>query len=148
MTEAEVLEQLIEYMSLLLLGVSLIFTVVSAYIVALNYFVGEAMFTARLGAFGFVSLILVLLLVVMVGAENLHAGLIARLRSIALEGELSEAGRAALANASNGVDQLVRGLLWLGMISVYGVLAYMTFLHRWKPEVVNVRLQHRQGKEA
>jgi hypothetical protein len=36
MTEGEVVEQLIEYMSLLLLGVSIIFTVVSTYIVALN----------------------------------------------------------------------------------------------------------------
>ena len=51
MTEAEVVEQSIEYMGLVLLGLSLIFSVVSAYIVALNYFVGEAMFTARLGAF-------------------------------------------------------------------------------------------------
>ncbi len=42
MTEAEVIEQSVEYMGLLLLGVSLIFSVVSAYIVALNYFVGEA----------------------------------------------------------------------------------------------------------
>ena len=52
MSEGEVVEQLIGYMSLLLLGVSIIFTVVSTYIVALNYFVGEAMFVARLGAFG------------------------------------------------------------------------------------------------
>ena len=42
MTEGEVVEQLVEYMSVVLLGVSLIFTVVSAYIVALNYFIGEA----------------------------------------------------------------------------------------------------------
>ncbi len=42
-----------------------IFTVVSAYIVALNYFIGEADFIARLGAFAFISLILALLLVVM-----------------------------------------------------------------------------------
>jgi hypothetical protein len=147
MSEGEVIEQMIEYMSLLLLGVSLIFTVVSAYIVALNYFVGEALLTARLGAFAFISLILVLLLVVMVGAENLHTGLVERLRAIEAAGALSDAGRAALRNASNGTDQIVRALLWLGMISVYGVLAYMTFIHRWKPDIVNVALQSRK-KEA
>lgn len=145
MTEGEIVEQMIGYMSLLLLGISLIFTVVSAYIVALNYFVGEALFMARLGAFAFVSLILVLLLVVMVGAEGVHAGLVARLQSMESAGELSEAGRSLLDNASNGVDAIVRGLLWLGMISVFAVLAYMTFIHRWKPDVVNVALTSRKA---
>jgi len=145
MTEGEVVEQMIGYMSLLLLGVSLIFTVVSAYIVALNYFVGEALFLARLGAFAFISLILVLLLVVMIGAEGVHSGLIERLRSLEAAGDLTEAGRGVLANASNGVDDIVRALLWLGMISVFAALAYMTFIHRWKPDVVNVALTSRKA---
>lgn len=140
MTEGEVVEQMIGYMSLLLLGVSIIFTVVSTYIVALNYFVGDAMLIARVGAFAFVSLILILLLVVMIGAESTHAGLIGRLREIEAAGDITAAGRAALANASNGIDGIVRALLWIGMISVFAVLAYMTFLHRWKPDVVNVAL--------
>jgi hypothetical protein len=145
MTEGEVVEQLIEYMSLLLLGVSIIFTVVSTYIVALNYFVGDAHFVARLGAFAFISLILTLLLVVMLGAESTHAGLIARLAEFEANGELSAAGRGALENARDGVDGLVRALLWIGMISVYAVLAYMTFLHRWKPDIVNVALQSKRA---
>lgn len=145
MTEGEVVEQLIEYMSLLLLGVSIIFTVVSTYIVALNYFVGDAHFMARLGAFAFVSLILTLLLVVMLGAESTHAGLIARLVEFEANGELTAAGRGALDNARGGVDGLVRFLLWVGMISVYAVLGYMTFLHRWKPDIVNVALQSKRA---
>lgn len=145
MSEGEVVEQVIGYMSLLLLGVSIIFTVVSAYIVALNYFVGEAMFTARLGAFAFVSLILALLLVVMVGAQTAHDGLIERLRELQADGQLTAAGRAALANAQNGVDAMVRALTWLGMIAVVGALAYMTFVHRWKPDVVNVQLQSKKA---
>jgi len=145
MTEGEIVEQMIGYMSLLLLGVSLIFTVVSAYIVALNYFVGEAHFMARLGGFAFISLILLLLLVVMVGAEGVHGGLIERLRAMDAAGALTEAGRSVLANASNGIDQFVRVLLWVGMLSVYAVLAYMTFAHRWKPDVVNVALQSRKA---
>lgn len=145
MTEGEVMEQLIGYMSLLLLGVSIIFTVVSTYIVALNYFVGEAMLLARAGAFAFVSLILLLLLVVMIGAESTHAGLIHRLQEIEAAGQLTAAGRAALANAQGGIDGIVRGLLWLGMLSVFIVLAYMTFVHRWKPDVVNVALQSKRA---
>ena len=144
MTEGEVVEQLIGYMSLLLLGVSIIFTVVSTYIVALNYFVGDANFIARLGAFAFVSLILILLLVVMLGAEGTHAGLIARLAEFEANGQLTAAGRGALENARGGIDGIVRVLLWLGMISVYAALAYMTFIHRWKPDVVNVQLQSKK----
>jgi hypothetical protein len=139
------MEQAIGYMSLLLLGVSIIFTVVSTYIVALNYFVGEAQFIARLGAFMFISLILILLLVVMVGAQVEHDGLIERLREIAAGGQLSAAGRAALRNAESGVDDAVRMLLWLGMIAVFVALGYMTFIHRWKPDVVNVQLQSKKA---
>lgn len=141
MNEAEIVEQAVEYMGLLLLGVSLIFSVVSAYIVALNYFVGDAMFTAKLGAFSFVSLILTLLMVVMIGAQNTHAGMMARLASLEAQGQLTEAGRAVLANSQGGVDGIVRMLLWVGMLTVFAALAYMTFLHRWKPDIVNVAIQ-------
>ena len=145
MTEGEVMEQIVGYMSLLLLGVSIIFTVVSTYIVALNYFVGEAQFVARLGAFAFVSLILALLLVVMVGAQTAHDGLIERLRELQTEGALTAAGSAALRKAASGVDDAVRVLTWLGMTAVFAALAYMTFIHRWKPDVVNVQLQSKKA---
>jgi hypothetical protein len=145
MTEGEVMEQTIGYMSLLLLGVSIIFTVVSTYIVALNYFVGEANILARVGAFAFVSLILVLLLVVMVGAQTAHDGLIERLRELEADGALTAAGRATLGNAANGVDAAVRMLTWLGMTAVFAALGYMTFLHRWKPDIVNVAIASRKA---
>ena len=124
---------------------SIIFTVVSTYIVALNYFVGEAQLLARVGAFAFVSLILVLLLVVMVGAQTAHDGLIDRLRELDAEGALTAAGRAALRNAASGVDAAVRLLTWLGMTAVFAALGYMTFIHRWKPDVVNVQLQSKKN---
>lgn len=146
MTEAEVVEQSIEYMGLVLLGVSLIFSVVSAYIVALNYFVGEAMFTARLGAFAFVSMILALLMVVMIGAQNTHTGLVAQLAELSTAGGLSPAGQAVLANTQNGVDGIVRMLLWVGMLTVFAALGYMTFLHRWSPDVVHVSLQSKKAQ--
>ena len=145
MSEGEVVEQLIEYTNVLLFGVSIIFTVVSAYIVALNYFVGEALLLARVGAFAFVSLILGLLLVVMIGAEANHAGLIARLQELYDANQVTSAGRALLSNATNGTDDVVRALLWAGMLSVYAVLGYMTFFHRWRPDVVNVALQSRKA---
>lgn len=145
MSEGEVMEQIVGYMSLLLLGVSIIFTVVSTYIVALNYFVGDANLLARVGAFAFVSLILALLLVVMVGAQTAHDGLIERLRELDGEGALTAAGQAALRNAASGVDGAVRLLTWLGMTAVLAALAYMTFLHRWKPDIVNVQIQSKKA---
>lgn len=145
MSEGEVMEQIVGYMSLLLLGVSIIFTVVSTYIVALNYFVGDAQLIARVGAFAFVSLILALLLVVMVGAQTAHDGLIERLRELQAEGGLTAAGEAALRNAATGVDSAVRLLTWLGMSAVFAALGYMTFIHRWKPDIVNVQLQSKRA---
>lgn len=145
MSEGEVVEQLIGYMNLLLVGVSIIFTVTSTYIVALNYFVGEANFMARLGAFAFISLILLMLIVVMLGAQNTHESLIARLVEFEAAGELTAAGRGALENARNGLDNLVRILLWAGMAAVYGALSYMTFIHRWRPDVVQVALQSKKA---
>lgn len=145
MSEGEVIEQIVGYMSLLLLGVSIIFTVVSTYIVALNYFVGDAQLIARVGAFAFVTLILTLLLVVMIGAQTAHDGLIERLRELDADGALTAAGRGALRNASSGVDGAVRLLTWLGMTAVFAALFYMTFIHRWKPDVVNVQLQSKKA---
>ncbi len=145
MSEGEVMEQIVGYMSLLLLGVSIIFTVVSTYIVALNYFVGDAQLIARVGAFAFVSLILALLLVVMVGAQTAHDGLIERLRELQADGALTAAGEAALRNTASGVDGAVRILTWLGMTAVFAALAYMTFLHRWKPDIVNVQIQSKKA---
>ncbi len=55
------------------------------------------------------------------------------------------AGRAALRNAASGVDDAVRVLTWLGMTAVFAALAYMTFIHRWKPDVVNVQLQSKKA---
>lgn len=145
MSEGEVVEQLVEYMSIVLAGVALIFTVVSAYIVALNYFVGDAMLMARIGAFAFIGMILALLMVVMLGAEQAHGGLVQRLIELESAGELTAAGKAVLANAREGIDGLVRLLLWVGMVSLYVVLAYMTFLHRWKPDIINVALQSKKA---
>ena len=51
MTEGEAVEQLVQFTNILMVAVSLIFSIVSAYIVALNYFIGSANFMARLGSF-------------------------------------------------------------------------------------------------
>ena len=146
MSEGEVVEQLVEFTNILMVAVSLIFSIVSAYIVALNYFIGSANFAARLGSFLFITLILALLVATMMGASATHAGLIARLQELGSENQLSAAGRAILANAEGGasVDGMIRTFVWLGLAFVYLALAYLTFLHRWTPDAIPVSIQQQR----
>lgn len=152
MNEGEVVEQLVNFTSILLLGVSVIFSVVSAYVVALNYFIGSANIAARLGAFLFITLILAMLVFVMMGAESTQVGLIDRLRELQGEGQLTAAGRAALANAERtvgvvgaNIDDVVRFCIWAGIGFIYAALFYLTFLHRWRPDVINVALDRKMS---
>jgi xanthine/uracil/vitamin C permease (AzgA family) len=152
MTEADVVEQLVHFTDTLLVGVSLIFSVVSAYVVALNYFIGSANFMARLGSFAFITLVLGMLMMVMAGAQTTHAGLVRRLQELDAEGGLTAAGRAVLANAtpewigvitgsSYSVDSIVNLCTAVGLGFVYLALAYLTFLHRWTPDAIPVSIQ-------
>lgn len=154
MNEAEVVEQLIEFTNILLVAVSLIFSVVSAYIVALNYFIGSANFIARLGSFLFITLILGMFVTTMMGTEAAHAGLIARLRELEAEGQLTAAGRALLSNdaalfrgaitdTGYSIDSLIALGTWVGLGFVYLALAYLTFLHRWTPDAIPVQITER-----
>jgi hypothetical protein len=154
MTEGEAVEQLVQFTNILMVAVSLIFSIVSAYIVALNYFIGSANFAARLGSFLFITLILALLVATMMGASSTHAGLIARLQELGASGQLSAAGRAILANAvpttsagGASVDDIIRIFVWLGLAFVYFALAYLTFLHRWTPDAIPVSIQPERAKQ-
>lgn len=153
MTEGEVVEQLVEFTSILLLGVSVLFSVVSAYVVALNYFIGEANLLARVATFAFVTLILGMLVFVMMGAQATQTGLIDRLEELRNAGQLSAAGYAVLANAQpdaaidifgqHSIDDVIRVCIWVGLAFIYVALAYLTFVHRWRPDVYRVALQER-----
>lgn len=151
MTEADVISELVEFTNILMVGVSLIFSIVSAYVVALNYFIGSANFLARLGSFLFISLVLGMLMVAMLGAQATHIGLIARLTELRDTGELTAAGRAVLANATQAggllenysVDDVIRLCVWGGLGFVYLALGYLTFLHKWTPDAIPVTIENR-----
>jgi hypothetical protein len=151
MPESAVVEQLIEFTTITLTGVSLIFSVVSAYVVALNYFIGSANLMARLGSFLFISLVLGMLLAVMLGAQTTQMGLIERLREIDQAGELTAAGRAVLVNATPeagaaySIDQFVRWCSMTGLLFVYLALGYLTFLHHWTPDAIPVTIEQRDA---
>jgi hypothetical protein len=150
MSEAEVVEQLVEFTSILLAGVSVFFTAVSAYIAALNYFIGQASFIARFFAFMFITVVLGMLAMVMLGAQFTHQGLIARLYEIKEVEGLSAAGRAVLANSAPetsivgaiSLDDAVRAGVWTTAALIYLALAYLTFVHKWKSEVIPVQISN------
>jgi hypothetical protein len=157
MTEGEVVEQLVEFTNIVLVGVSLIFSVVSAYVVALNYFIGSSNIIARIGSFLFVTLVLGMLVTVMAGAEATHGGLIARLQELDASGELTAAGRAVLANSvptmvgavtgrEYSIDSIVNLCVWAGLGFIYVSLAYLTFIHRWNPDAIAVSIEERVRK--
>jgi len=149
-----VVAELVEFTNILLVGVSLIFSIVSAYVVALNYFIGSSNLMARLGSFAFVTLILGMLMMVMMGAQMTHAGLIQRLAEIEAAGQLTAAGRAVLENArpewtgaltghGYSLDDVVRSCIWTGLGFIYLALAYLTFMHRWTPDAIPVTIEPR-----
>jgi hypothetical protein len=153
MSEADVVEQLGNHTDTLIAGLSLIFSIVSAYIVALNYFIGSSNLFARLGSFAFVTLVLAMLAMLMMGVQSTHNGLIARLEELQAAGQLSAAGAAVLANATPkpggglSLDGILNFCATIGLGFVYVALAYMTFLHQWTPDAIPVTIQ-RDAPEA
>jgi hypothetical protein len=133
MTEAEVVDRLVEYLNVLIAGISVFFTIVSAYIAAMHYFLRKERFIGRVAAFGFFMFIMALIVVVMNGAMQLHGGLIARLRELDASGGLTAAGKAALGNADMGnrgysLDGLVNMALFAGVVlTIFGIFT-LTFL--------------------
>jgi hypothetical protein len=150
MSEADVISELVEFTNILMVGVSLIFSIVSAYVVALNYFIGSANFLARLGSFAFITLVLGMLMVAMAGAQATHMGL-DRLNELRDAGELTAAGRAVLANATQeggfledySIDDVIRLCVWGGLGFTYVALGYLTFLHKWTPDAIPVTIETR-----
>lgn len=143
MTEAEIVQQLAAFTDTILSGITVFFSVISAYVAALNYFISRTSLIGRLSAFLFMTFVLVLLAAVMLGAQAMHAGLIEALRAIGA-GQLSPAGVAALQNDGPNmlylaglqvsVDQVVRVGLWGGLALTYFGLFLLTFVFRWGDE--------------
>ncbi len=155
MSEAEIVSELVGFTDLLLSGLGVFFTIVSAYIAALNYFVRGANLAGRIAAYLFVTFVLMTLIAVLHGARQTHSGLIARLAELEVASELSVAGQALLANArglipafqdSAGggivltVDQIVVSALFAGVAITWIALFFLTFVFRWgEGEAVNAK---------
>ncbi len=116
--------------------VSIYFSVLSAYIAALNFFLRDAPILMKLAAFAVLSGALAFIGLTIIGVERLIAGAIFALRDRV---PLSEAPEMAL---YLGVDLMTAMSLvypaavaagWALAFMLYGVLFYLTFVHRWPP---------------
>lgn len=134
MTEAEITEQMVMMMELTLSGISVFFTIVSAYTVALYYFLHRAPVGLKLTAFGFFTLTLIFLAAFAVNSFSHAAGLQEALIDLGSRGRLSPVGERALGSgvlARGFIDEMIRAMTWIGMALVYLALFHFTFFHRW-----------------
>jgi hypothetical protein len=85
-------------------------------------------------------------------------GLIARLRELDAQHQLTAAGRAFLFNSTPewigmithrrySIDDIIRIFVWTGLGFVYFGLLYLTFVHRWTPDVINVAIEGQKGRK-
>ena len=134
MTEADFTEQIVMTMELFLLGVSVLFTLMSAYVVALYFFLRRAGIALRVWAFAFLSFTIALLGVYSVGANRHNIGLRRGLEDLAAREGLSPLGTMAIEAQADLVNSVTIQSLWVIGLALYAALAYLTFLHRWPEE--------------
>jgi hypothetical protein len=134
MSEADITSQMTAMMDLTLNGISVFFTIVSAYTVALFYFLGRAPIGLRITAFAFFSLTMLFLSIFAFNSFNHASALREALVELGRATDLSAVGRKAIGEGVYGrgeLDKLIRGMMWLGMGLVYLALCHFTFIHRW-----------------
>ena len=134
MTEADIANQIIQMMSLTLQGMGVVFSIVSAYVVALYYFLYRAPLILKLGSFLFFTLVTTLLIFFTLGAFDHGAAINHALAALAQKGPLSPIGQAALARGglgANSIDEKLRLSIEAAFGLVYLSLLYLTFFHRW-----------------
>ena len=131
MTEGEVVNLLVEFMHVLLGGISIYFTIVSAYVVGLYAFLVRANIVLKIVSFLFFTLVFFFLMQFNYGAGVFQRGLVQVLADIEHTTGLSAAGQTALDSARSGLNAKVRTVMWLGSLATYLSLFYLTFFHRW-----------------
>jgi len=133
-TESDIANQIVQMMSLTLQGIGVVFTIVSAYVVALYYFLYRAPLILKLGSFLFFTLIAVLVGYFILGAFDHSDAIMQALRDLAQKGALSPIGQRALDRGSfgpNSIDDKLRWLIEAAFALIYLSLLYLTFFHRW-----------------
>jgi hypothetical protein len=137
MDEAKILELLTDNTANVLGLLSIYFTVVSAYIAALFYFLHRAPVLMKAAALTMLTGALMFLGFAALGIERMLTGLFFAMAALPIEARDALApGHAGL--FSSGAEVLLANAyaygVWLGWIMaalVYAAMVYLTFGHRW-----------------
>jgi hypothetical protein len=135
-SEAEILQGLFNAIGAVITNFSLFFTMVSGYLAALYLFLNRAPLTLRLLAFGLLSVGLVFLGGSVAVIQTMQNGLFAAWEKMPAPvlnlREIRNPLAFALAEALP-INQQEIGVAigWIAALSVYLMLAYLTFLYRW-----------------
>ena len=134
MTEAELTEQLLAVNEQVYFAISVSFTVISAYILGLYWFLHKSSWLLKLEAFFLFTLVLVLLGMASFGLSRHSQGIILSLEALSQTTELSILGKMSLEQMARGVSMmLTKGSFFVGGF-IYIGLAYLTFFYNWKSE--------------
>jgi hypothetical protein len=131
-SEAEISNQLLALSGLALSGVSVFFTLFSAYVVALYFFLYNAPLTMRLAVFIFLTMAVLYLAMLANEMSNHALGLHRALEELAARKPLTAGGQALLHGGDSNVD--LRWMNIAGLVVNYLALLYLTFFYRWGRE--------------
>ncbi len=131
-TEADLVERMSDFLHLYLQGIAVTFSVVTAYVAALHYFLRAAPFSARVFVFIFMTGILGALGLHVFVAHRLFIALTAGLDALKIREALSPAGLGVWAIAMNGATQIHIWSVWGFGVAAYLGLLMMTFVFNWR----------------
>jgi hypothetical protein len=136
MTEAELTNLTLESANSVLQVVAIYFSIVSAYIAALYYFLSQAPFLMKTIAFLFMSGALAFLGLTIVAIERTASGVVTALHALP-----ARVAAPAPTNLYFGLDAALEGRVdiavmagWAMAFGLYVSLFYLTFLHPWRPK--------------
>lgn len=136
MSEGELIELTFEATDAVLQIVALYFSIVSAYIAALYYFIHRAPMLLRLIAFAFVSAALLFLGITSIGVERATSGVVAALHALPERTAAPPSTAIYYGFDSLLIDTVDYGVIagWAMAGAIYLGLAYLTFVYRWERE--------------
>ena len=133
MTDAELYNLLTESIDAILATVSIYFTIVSAYIGALYFFLRRAPALLKLAAFTLLSGGLLFLGLTMIGVERMTSGAFYALLDRPLVSPEAQARSIYFGMEQMMVEHYEVAVWagWLVAFALYASMFYLTFVHRW-----------------
>lgn len=137
MTEAELSEQLMYVIELVLISISLSFTFISAYLVGLYWFLKNHGVALKTFAFGILTLCLFSMAFLGFGIYRHFEGINLALLELKDRDELSALGRMATEQIALGMGINISAGLTFIFALIYCCLFYITFFYTWGEKQVN-----------